>query len=259
MVKNCCYLDIKDGIVYEFKSRQEAIDSGHGNATGYASVEKAEDVKKKAREVTGYTGGSIAFTDGSYKETTDGEGNKIRKGGYAVVLYAGESFDLDNLNKSSDSEPTYICGGKAPYEYSCDGEVKNGCQVPGELLAVEVACEEALRRGLSKLTIVFDCNQAFNYYVGLHRTIKPAAFVDYLESIEGKLDLHFVWQKSHTDEDEEVPDTFSVRGNDYADKLAGYYTGKTKPEEIENGAYGWLKEEGEECDYSELKDHSDFY
>lgn len=212
---------------YVSASSWDEVKKKHPTAKRVASKADAENIKNIFLEHYGYTGGSVAFIDGSGRQNQ--ETHKFDAGGFAVLLYKGDNF---NLNEEFDTDsdeyyPTCKRSGKAPHDHG---------QIDGELLAFEVACKEALNLGLSKLTLVFDCDNAFRTYLGLNEPVDQA-IKDCLESIDGKLALHFQWQKSH-----DAVSTFSERANDYVDNMAKYHSGVLTKDALEDKGYGWLIE-----------------
>ncbi|WP_059055113.1 AAA family ATPase [Tractidigestivibacter scatoligenes] len=167
--------------------------------------------------MSGYWGGPIAFTDGSFFADSG-------RGGAGVVLYVGDHFDLEA--KSGDPTPTWTYHGPsdpmAESAGSSDGKGPEygNAQLAGEFDAVRVLLAEAVKRNLKGVTIVHDLMGVSEFALGLFQA-RAGVTKSYVKDISDfmtshpNFELRFVWVHSHAGNG-----TFAQRGNQLADQLA---------------------------------------
>ena len=179
--------------------------------------EVSEEIAQRAVEMSGYWGGPIAFTDGSFFADSG-------RGGAGVVLYVGDHFDLEA--KSGDPTPTWTYHGPsdpmAESAGSSDGKGPEygNAQLAGEFDAVRVLLAEAVKRNLKGVTIVHDLMGVSEFALGLFQA-RAGVTKSYVKDISDfmtshpNFELRFVWVHSHAGNG-----TFAQRGNQLADQLA---------------------------------------
>ena len=161
--------------------------------------EVSEEIAQRAVEMSGYWGGPIAFTDGSFFADSG-------RGGAGVVLYVGDHFDLEA--KSGDPTPTWTYHGPsdpmAESAGSSDGKGPEygNAQLAGEFDAVRVLLAEAVKRNLKGVTIVHDLMGVSEFALGLFQA-RAGVTKSYVKDVSEFMashpgfKLHFVWVHSH--------------------------------------------------------------
>lgn len=208
-----------------YNANKESFDKFYGDQAEFVAKhpgaakppEVSEEVAQRAVEMSGYWGGPVAFTDGSFFADTG-------RGGAGVVLYVGDHFDLDA--KSGDPAPTWTYHGpsdpmgKAAGSSGGEGLEYGNAQLAGEFDAVRVLLAEAAKRKLPGVTIVHDLMGVSEFALGLFKA-KAGVTKSYVKDVSEFMashpgfKLHFVWVHSH-----DGKSTFAQRGNDLADQLA---------------------------------------
>ena len=204
---------------------KESFDKFYGDQTEFMAKhpgvakppEVSEEIAQRAVEMSGYWGGPIAFTDGSFFADSG-------RGGAGVVLYVGDHFDLEA--KSGDPTPTWTYHGPsdpmAESAGSSDGKGPEygNAQLAGEFDAVRVLLAEAVKRNLKGVTIVHDLMGVSEFALGLFQA-RAGVTKSYVKDISDfmtshpNFELRFVWVHSHAGNG-----TFAQRGNQLADQLA---------------------------------------
>ena len=204
---------------------KESFDKFYGDQTEFMAKhpgvakppEVSEEIAQRAVEMSGYWGGPIAFTDGSFFADSG-------RGGAGVVLYVGDHFDLEA--KSGDPTPTWTYHGPsdpmAESAGSSDGKGPEygNAQLAGEFDAVRVLLAEAVKRNLKGVTIVHDLMGVSEFALGLFQA-RAGVTKSYVKDISDfmtshpNFELRFVWVHSHAGNG-----TFALRGNQLADQLA---------------------------------------
>ncbi len=178
---------------------------------------------------TGYEGGAVAFTDGSYYNPGKPSSDKTGRMGYGVLICGDDQSNFNLKSPDEDLVPTCILAGTCDDVFDEDGAPNNSNATP-ECEAPRRAIGEAAKLGLHKLTIVFDNTGVANIPLGLHENIRGPQeayrkFVkDDLPQLCRGFEVRYCWQASHGSGKENRP--FSQRGNDVVDALAGLESGK---------------------------------
>ncbi len=177
------------GAVYKsFKTIGEAkIFIGDGAGAAAAHKPAAAPDKSNAAPCKMETLPEVyAFVDGSYNVATKvyGYGGFLQNGTERIFLQgAGKEEEMASMRN-----------------------------VAGEVLGSMAAIEKAVELGLQELTIYYDYMGIEMWATGSWKRNKRGtiAYYDYVQSVKGKIDLHFVKVKGHS----------GVEGNEEADRLA---------------------------------------
>lgn len=187
------------GAVYKgFATIQEAEEFLGGN--GGASTQNIEisgtQTVSVDREAPAENGGgaapnmgmgeAVAYVDGSYNGKTGEYGCGV------VFFYAGEQFEISRKGEEK--------------------ELASMHNVAGEILGSELAMQEAVRRGVGKLTIFHDYQGIASWCLGEWKANKEGtiAYKRYYDSLKGQIDISFRKVKGHSGD----------VWNDRADELA---------------------------------------
>ena len=187
------------GAVYKgFATIQEAEEflGGNGGASTQSIENSGTQTVSMDRETPAENGGgavpdmgmgeAIAYVDGSYNGKTGEYGCGV------VFFYAGEQFEISRK------------GGEK--------ELASMHNVAGEILGSELAMQEAVRRGVGKLTIFHDYQGIASWCLGEWKANKEGtiAYKRYYDSLKGQIDISFRKVKGHSGD----------VWNDRADELA---------------------------------------
>lgn len=131
-------------------------------------------------------GEAVAYVDGSYNVKTGEYGCGV------VFFCAGEQFEISRKGEEK--------------------ELASMRNVAGEILGSELAMQEAVRRGVRKLTIFHDYQGIASWCLGEWKTNKEGtiAYKRYYDSLKGQIDISFRKVKGHSGD----------VWNDRADELA---------------------------------------
>ncbi len=171
------------GAVYKsFPTRQEA----EGFMTGNGMAKASAAGKKLTGEETEGLPEIYAFVDGSYQAQTKVYGY----GGF--LMHHGQKEILQGAGT--------------------DAEMAAMRNVAGEVLGSMAAIQKAVELGLPEITIFYDYMGIQMWAEGGWKRNKAgtAAYYEYVQSVRGKIRIHFVKVKGHS----------GVEGNEEADRLA---------------------------------------
>lgn len=182
------------GAVYKgfatIEEAEEYLRTGEEMAAESQAAVKEERAQNRAGEEAEIPetqeGEAIAYVDGSYQKAT---------GEYScgvVFFYQGRKWEFGQKGK--------------------DEELASMHNVAGEILGARTAMQEALRRGIKKLTIVYDYEGIAAWCLGRWKTNKEGtiAYKAYYDSIKDALAVTFQKVKGHSGD----------CWNDRADRLA---------------------------------------
>ena len=129
---------------------------------------------------------AIAFTDGSFNKETNIYGCGV------IVIFGGKAHE------------TYASGD--------DDSILSMNNVAGEILGAQTAMKMCVENGINKLILCYDYEGIEKWCTGSYEATKKGtqAYRDYYNSIKDKLDVTFVYVKSH----------IGIELNEHVDRLA---------------------------------------